>query len=381
MMRRTHLLALIASLGIQVACAATRFPAAGVVFGERIDTTMDSPAAAYYLGSHFGGTRNNPALDEKIDRLHAMAPADRLPNRDELLAVAGEFSTDFAALFFADRVSRQIENARVHAMFADYLHAPKDGADLLAPSYGRYVILFAPGWDYISNGSVTGADFAEPRRLISALGIENHLIELAPNGSVEANAGQIVQTLDRALAGDKRVIVVSASSAGPAVHLALDAIKAAGARAPAAWLNLGGILQGSPLVEHVGQFPLSVYRRVYTWIKGWNESAIESMSAARCRARFPQLTVPRDTLVLNYVGLSLSGSLSRFAKGNYAVLQKEGPNDGLTPLADVVAPRSLTLVAPRSDHFFAEDPLINAKTVALAKTIISLLDRPDLASH
>lgn len=375
MMRRTHLLALMASVGIQVGCASDRHPTTGVVFGERLDTTMDSPAAAYYLGSYLGGGRSNPALDDKIDRLHAAAPADRLPNREELLAVSREFSTDFAALFFADRVGRDVANVRLHAMFARYLQGPKVGTDMLAQSYGRYAILFAPGWDYVSNGPATGADFAEPRRLISELGVENHLIDLAPHGSVEANAKQIGRALERAAAGDKRVIVVSASSAGPAVHLALDAIHATGARAPAAWLNLGGILQGSPLVEHTDRFPLSVYRRVYAWVKGWNESAIESMSAARCRARFPLLTLPRDTLVINYVGLSLSGSLSRFAKSNYAVLKNEGPNDGLTPLADAIAPRSLTLVAPRSDHFFAEDPMINPKTVALARTVISLLEQ------
>lgn len=260
MVQRTHLLALMASLEIQVACATRRFPAAAVVFGERIDTTMDSPAAAYYLGSHFGGTRNNPALDEKIDRLHARAPADRLPHRDELLVVAGEFSTDFAALFFADRVRRQIENARVYAMFADYLSAPKDGADLLAPSDGRYVILFAPGWDCISNRSATGA----PSRTRDDSSPRSASRTISPNWPRTAPSKRTPgKSCKRSIAPWRATSASSSSAPAQREQRSIsrsDAIKAAGARAPAAWLNLGGSLQGSPLIEHVGRFLLSAYR-------------------------------------------------------------------------------------------------------------------------
>ncbi len=355
-------------------CANTKHLATGALAGERIESKVDSAEAAYYLRSYLAGRRENPPLDARIDRLHAAAAADRPPNRDELIAISREFSTDFAALFFADRVTRDAQNARAHAMFSRYLENPADGATVLARSYPGYVVLFAPGWDYISNGPVTGADFAQPRRLISQLGIENQLIAIDPHGSVEENAKEIRQAVERASGSGKKVIVVSASSAGPAVHVALDVTNVRGKCAPVAWINLGGILQGTPLVETIQKFPFSVVFHTYTWMKGWKESAIESMSATRCRARFPNLTVPKDTLVLTYVGLSLSGSLSKFARDKYSILKKDGPNDGLTPLADIIAPNSVTLIAPGSDHFFAEDPRINQKTVALAKTVIALLE-------
>ena len=47
---------------------------------------------------------------------------------------------------------------------------------------------------------------------------------------------------------------------------------------------------------------------------------------------------------------------------------------GLTLLRDVIAPNSLTIIALGSDHFFAEDPKINAKTIALTILVISYLE-------
>jgi hypothetical protein len=51
-------------------------------------------------------------------------------------------------------------------------------------------------------------------------------------------------------------------------------------------------------------------------------------------------------------------------------MRSEGPNDGLGMLPDMVVPNSQTIIAPTSDHFFAEDPQIKEKSVALLKTVM-----------
>lgn len=43
-------------------------------------------------------------------------------------------------------------------------------------------------------------------------------------------------------------------------------------------------------------------------------------------------------------------------------------------MRDVIAPDSLTIVALGNDHFFAEDPLINRKTQALMKLIVTYVE-------
>ena len=72
--------------------------------------------------------------------------------------------------------------------------------------------------------------------------------------------------------------------------------------------------------------------------------------------------------------MPLSGQVGQYARSNYPVLAREGPNDGLTLLADALAPGSLTIVAFGRDHFVAEDPLIEAKTVALMKVMVRVAE-------
>ena len=84
------------------------------------------------------------------------------------------------------------------------------------------------------------------------------------------------------------------------------------------------------------------------------------MSANRSRIRFARLSgIDNNILVINYLGLSLSGQLSKYSKDKYPLLVSEGPNDGLTLLTDIIAPNSLTIVAFGSDHFFAEALCVN----------------------
>ena len=47
-------------------------------------------------------------------------------------------------------------------------------------------------------------------------------------------------------------------------------------------------------------------------------------------------------LVVYYRGVPLSGQLSRFSRDQYPILSSDGPNDGLTMLADAIALNSLT---------------------------------------
>ena len=99
------------------------------------------------------------------------------------------------------------------------------------------------------------------------------------------------------------------------------------------------------------------------------------MSAAQSRARARSLDLPLELLVINYLGLSLTGSLSSLSTNKYPLIADQGPNDGLTPLVDIIAPGSMTLVAVDSDHYFAEDPQINIKTIAMVKTVLELMRR------
>jgi hypothetical protein len=66
--------------------------------------------------------------------------------------------------------------------------------------------------------------------------------------------------------------------------------------------------------------------------------------------------------------------LSKYAAEDYRNFSTLGPNDGLTLLPDALAPGGVTIVAPGRDHFLAEDPQIDAKTVAFMSLVIASLE-------
>jgi len=245
------------------------------------------------------------------------------------------------------------------------------------------LVLFVPGWDYVENGHLTGADFAQPRKLVSRFGIENHLVELPPTGSVEQNAEVLAAEIVGRGRSGKQILIAGASSAGPAIHLALgELLGKKELSSIKAWLNLGGILQGSPLVDHLQSRPQRWLFNLVVWFKNWNKDSILSMGTGPSRSRFQRLHVDADIFVVNYLGVPLSGQLSQYSKDKYPLLKSDGPNDGLTLLTDVIAPNSLTIVALGNDHFFAEDPRIEEKTVALMKVMLTYLENPsDNALH
>ena len=78
-------------------------------------------------------------------------------------------------------------------------------------------------------------------------------------------------------------------------------------------------------------------------------------------------------VIVNYLGIPLSGQVSRLAATHYRFLRSYGPNDGLTRVTDAVAPGSLTLLAPGRDHFLAQDPEIGVRAEALMRLMLDLV--------
>lgn len=346
-----------------------RIPASAEVFGKRIDTTVDSEAARYFLENYLAGKNDNSALDWKfrdLDRRHGKV----IPTRETLRAISDEFSVDVAALFLADRLLGDACNRALNLAFADFL----PGNAPLATDPAPYVLLFVPGWDYVESGHLTGANFADARKIAADFGIEQVLVALPPVGAVEENARVLQEEILRQIRRGRKILLAGASSSGPAIHLALgELLSERDVASVKAWINLGGILQGSPLIDQFQSWPKRWLFDLGLRYMDWNRDAILSMSAAQSRPRFQRMRRAPGLLIVNYIGIPLSGQITRHASDKYPLLRREGPNDGLTLLTDIVAPGSLTLVALGNDHFFAEDPEINRKTAAMMRMVFAYL--------
>ncbi len=348
-----------------------RIPAHGEFFGEPVKTTVDSEIARYYLENYLAENNDNTEMAKKISALYSQS-GQSIPSREELRIISHKYSVDFAALFLADRLLNNKCNIEINRTFSRHLNTETTvNADIAS-----YRVLFVPGWDYVETGYFTGSDFARPRELADEFGLENYFVNLPPTGGVEENAAVLAADIARHILSNKKIILVGASSAGPAIHLALSNRFSERRHGDiAAWLNLGGILQGSPIVDHYQTWYRHWLLTLATWHKGWDKEAILSMGTKQSRKRYARLQIDPDILVINYIGIPLSGQISRYSGENYPILRSEGPNDGLTLLTDAIAPNSLTIVAMGSDHFFAEDPRIDQKTVALMKLLITYLEK------
>jgi hypothetical protein len=351
-----------------------KYPVEAEFLDEPISTTVDSSIAQYYLNHYLQDKKNNPELDREIDLVYQNYP-QKLPARDDLIQISRQFSNDFAALFLADRLWQDQRNRSVQKAFHRQMALPREELFVPPVSVDDYLVLLVPGWNYVANGHVTGSDFAAPRRLIDRLGIENHLVLVPSNGSVMQSAELIAASVTRHSGNDKKLIIVGASAAGPSIHYTLGKLLAhEELGSVVAWVNLGGILHGSPLVDYFQKWPQKmVLNLAMAWLD-WDEEEIMTLSASQSRERVKTLKLPPDLLVINYLGLSLTGNLTSLSTYKYPIIADQGPNDGLTPLVDIIAPGSMTLIATHSDHYFGEDPEIEFKTIAIVKTVLEMIE-------
>ncbi len=241
------------------------------------------------------------------------------------------------------------------------------------PRFPEHLILFVPGFLYRYDPE-SGADFRRARDIFTALGIEHALVDVDEVGPLEANAQAIAEHVARSARAGRRLVLVGASSANPAIALCLgELLRGAESAAVRAWVNIGGILRGTERADAA----LRWHRRWLSWlicrVKGFRYDGLAGYTTAASRARSDRLRLPPELFVVNYVGIPLSGQVTERARRGYLALRPEGPNDGLTPIADALVPTGRTIAKLGVDHYFL-DPSIEAETVALARTVLGRLE-------
>jgi hypothetical protein len=376
--RPAILIALAAVLALP-GCAGdlARIPAEGQIDGAAIGTTVDAPVARYYLENYLEGRRTEPELDRALDR--SLAELPQTPTRAAYQRLAERFSVDLASLHLIKVLTGQPANAWTQMLFEAQLARlralDEAGRRACVAAFDLPSVLFAPGWFYRSQPG-TGADFGRQRALLDRLGVETQLVPVVDNGTVEQNARIIAQDIRRFDAARRPVILVSVSKGGPEVAHALGAVlKPDETAAVEAWVNVGGLLKGAPLADWASVWPKSWLTRLYYWWRAQDpDDSIASLRSERSAARFAQETIPKHVLILNFVGIPLSGDISPGDEFAYRHTSVAGPNDGLAPIADEAAHGGVTIIQVGLDHYFL-DPEIDLKTLAMALTVMLELGR------
>ncbi|MEO1270094.1 MAG: hypothetical protein AAFX99_18555 [Myxococcota bacterium] len=357
-----------------------RLPASGRVAGEPISTTVDSPWARYYLETYsndnVAAEARDPSLDRAMDDLLEEYAQHEL-DRSSLQSLSQRTSTDFATLVLAQALYSKPHNAHINHQYRAHFRALRHEMAHGQVPVGEpfpYTVVFVPGWFY-RRAPENGGDFAASRAVLTAMGIDHTLIALEENASVEANAHVVLQVLTALARQGQRVVVVSASKSGPEVAIALSAMRGEPSRRfVAGWLNIGGVLRGSPAIDEVLDSTWTCAAiRVRLWFWGEDLEGAKSLRTKRRRLAYGALKLPEHMAVLHFVPWPLSGDITERADGLYQNLRNHGPNDGVTLLIDSFDEAyGATLIGVGLDHFLQKGDT-RTRTVALLRTLRDLI--------
>jgi hypothetical protein len=175
----------------------------------------------------------------------------------------------------------------------------------------------------------TGADGQRVFDLASTIGWPAERVEVPSLATMASNSAALVERLLRL--GEAPIVLVSLSKGGADVCAALHRADADTAfRNVRCWINLSGIVTGTPLVAWLKSRPLRCFGvRVLLRLRRQRFACLEEL---RCGQRSPldrPLKLPLSMRAIHVVGFPLVQDLSSdWARRGHARIAEHGPNDG-----------------------------------------------------
>lgn len=360
---------------------AATYPVHATLGGIEVKTTVDSPLARELILGELRDTPEELVYALNDDSCHR---AQALPSRQQLRHLSRQFSPDTAMAVLircllgrpSIEAAQTLFTAQLGQLESEDGEAATNG--FLQQYRDAYTVVLVPGWGYLEPDNPTGADLALPKAVIEAQGFTTHFAPLASNTSVEDGARVLEDMLRELLSKDKNIILVSASSGGPIVAHAIANEGIADNPKLRGWLNICGVLHGSPVIDSLLFWPATIVLRSIALFEGWSYRSLVSLSREKSLPRFARFSPPEQLTIVNYIGTPFSGQISGFGSLFEKILRRKGPNDGLTYITEAMAP-GYTILGVGSDHFIMEDPEIMNKTQALLPILLRLIERPPAA--
>jgi hypothetical protein len=242
----------------------------------------------------------------------------------------------------------QVKNSLPHAPFIrrvdELRHLPLPGRRL------RATVVIAPGAFY-KEFPHTGADGQILIEQARRLGAPTCVIPTGSTGTLADNARTIVEWL-ASRPRDEPIILGSVSKGGSDIKLAL-------ARSPeafrnvVAWINVCGILSGSPMVNWLRAHRLHYlsYRLLFL-LKRLDFRVIGDLNHGAGAPLDFELALPPHLKTVHVIGFPLEEHLTnRLARTCHSRIADYGPNDGAIVLADACAVPGLIYPVWGSDHY------------------------------
>lgn len=238
---------------------------------------------------------------------------------------------------------------------------------------GDLKLVIVPAAFYRQNPR-SGADGRVARAQAERLGWKVACIPLASDGSTAGNAQLICDWL--AAQQDSRMVLVSLSKGGSDIKMALTLPGADRAFARVAcWLNLSGILSGTPLSQWLLSWQVeAAFSRLYYSMRG---ASVEFVRDLRREPGSPldfELRLPARVQLISVAGFPQRKHMtSGLGRRCYDRVAPHGPNDGVIVLSDVCALPGVIYPIWGADHLMRSgtnmDELMSALLRFVAATV------------
>lgn len=334
----------------------------GYLFGRPLVTTVDNELAKLML--------TNPQDEQVIDLFNAYQskPLDTKTLAD----IATNYSTDVSTFYFVQKSYQNADNKQAQDLYfsnLDKLSSESNIKGELKP-LENYYVAFVPGLNY--KDTTNGGNFARQRRMMTAAGIANEMIETDEWGLTDDNALIVANRLKELSTQHDKIIVVSASKGGLETAIALGKLlKPEETKSIKAWVSVGGVLRGSPVADTYLCWPKCWIAEIGLMTKGKKINLVQDVSYVKREASYNELKFPCNIKIIHFVGAPYATIIDKDIKPLYCSIKEYGPNDGLTPLADEVTENGIVVTELGLEHHY-RSPDIDKKTVALALVVAQI---------
>jgi hypothetical protein len=279
------------------------------------------------------------------------------------MSVAGALATPQSAAESLDeataRLYRSVCESEPHREFIATIEQLMRETASAPPPPDDTTLVIVPAAFYRENPR-SGADGHIVRAQAEALGWKVESIPLASDGSTLANARTISDWL--VAHGGGRLVLVSLSKGGSDLKVALAQADAARAfERVAGWINLCGILDGTPLSDWLLSWQVeAALSRLYYRMLGITVDFVRDLRRERGGPLDFPLRLPAHMQLISIVGFPLRKHMtSGLARRCYDRVAPHGPNDGVIVLCDVCAQPGLIYPIWGADHLLRSGTEIN----------------------
>ncbi len=240
--------------------------------------------------------------------------------QDRLADLTRTEGLDFATALLYARILRNRANEEFLKLASSEHASSKPSVDLIG---------VVPGAFHREHRN-TGADGARVLAIADQLGCKAEVIPIPSFGSLDEDAGIILDWLE-ARQG-RRIALISLSKGGADVKRALSLPRAAKAfAAVSAWISFSGMVQGTPLVSWLRKRPLRwLGVCLALWWKGNSIAGLNDLcheSKDDAASEWP--AIPPHLKLIHICGFPLRRHIAHeWAGRGYARLSTMGPNDG-----------------------------------------------------